>query len=80
MKFPNQAKLIRKTRYSMGLTLGELGASIGVSPAFISKVEKGFSGLAPQRWKLLNKVVGREAALDAYIADMVETWEAEFDK
>lgn len=82
MKFRHQANLLRKARERMGLTCSQMARVIGLNEKpgdrYISKVEMGKCRLAPKRWKYIRKIVSKEEALDAFVADAAEEWEKEY--
>ncbi len=84
MKHPNQSKLMREARQTLGITSEQMAVAIGLNErpgvAFVSAVEHGKSGMAPHRWRLLKKVVSKDAALAACLQDVKEEWERKYEQ
>lgn len=79
-RFPHQAALLKRARAKMGLSQWDFGAVIGLPHTqMTSDVERGIKPLTISRWRLLDKVVGKSAILDACVADFVEDFERKYE-
>ena len=81
MKFPNQAKLLQKTRKKYKLTQAAISQLVGLpySANFIRNVEHGVCAMPANRWSRLKKFVDRDTALKAHLADIAQTWNGAYD-
>lgn len=48
---------LRKKRILAGMTLDELGLQVGVSSSFLSRVERGYAHLKPEKERALRELL-----------------------
>lgn len=65
MKFPNQARLLKKILVNQNMSNDDLAEKLGVSAAYVSNMVNGKAGIPPER-------AGRLPILFAYILQAAE--------
>lgn len=78
MKFKNQSKLMRTTRYKSQLTQQDMAVFMGTDSAQqVSNIERGESPIPQKYWKKLSRLSGKDELLKALVDDLKDEFKGE---